>query len=113
MASVMAERILLQLRAAELRPRAMPHSTEFLFIYCYLRLCAIPPSVKFKSKICCIAGSRESALCGILRSQHRFANISANFATLYENILTRWSVAQVGLIDEKKPRVENLVRFPF
>jgi hypothetical protein len=78
MNSVKAERILFRLRTME---------KNF-----YLQLCAMPPGVKFKSKIffpspryaaqrgvdfglSCIAGSHDSALCGIALSQFLQLNL--------------------------------------
>jgi hypothetical protein len=75
------------------------------------RLCAI------YLPLCGIARSRDSTLCGIGRSRlrtmpHR-AELSGiarsqhlrkflcEFATICKNILTRWSVTQVGMIHEK------------
>jgi hypothetical protein len=65
-------------------------------------LCHIAES--HDSALCRIVGSHDSALCGMARSCDSKSYIRKylyEFATICKNILTRWSVTQVGLIHEK------------
>jgi hypothetical protein len=55
---------------------------------------------------------KNSAICGIARSQHIFANFSG-IRNHMQNYLTRWSVTQVGLIHEKNRWSKISWDFPF
>jgi hypothetical protein len=122
-ASVNGERILFRLRAMPknsvlcgivLQLSAMPHSADFPKKF-YLRLRAMPSSVKFRSEIglpnsalCGTAGSHDWVLCG------KFPNCLwiRNHMRKYFNLLIS-DPSWRGIDSWKKPKVENLVTLSF